>query len=112
MYTINSETMTEEYKAENTTQFILKFSIDNGNTGELTVSDPLLDSVERATERAKSEFIKNSYRLKEIGFVTHRTDITKNMIINVHGVPYIVKSISTAIDDKTIKSRIKAVRYE
>lgn len=112
MFTINSETMTDEYISDTITVEQWKYNITNGNTGEIVISDPLLDSVERATERAKSEFLKNSYRLKQITFTTQRTDIVKNMIINVQGVPYLVKSISTVITKTAIKSKIRGIRYE
>jgi len=112
MYTANSESITEDSKAKNTTSLQWKFNVDNGNTGEMTITDPLLDTVAAATERAKSEFLKNAYRLKEITFVTHRTDIVKNMIINVKGLPYLVKSMSTTITPTAIKTRVRGARYE
>lgn len=112
MYTANSEAITENSKAENTASLQWKFNIDNGNTGELTVTDALLDTVAAATQRAKSEFLKNAYKLKEINFTTHRTDISKNMIINVKGLPYLVKSMSTVITATAIKTKVRGVRYE
>ena len=39
--------MSEEYRAEEVPQIIHKFNITNGNTGEITISDQLLDSYEK-----------------------------------------------------------------
>lgn len=89
-----------------------KFDITNGNTGEMTVSDPLLKDQTVALERAKSEFLKNSYRLKEVVIQTWRTDLTKNQVISIYGVPYLIKEITTVITDKSMKSIIRGVRYE
>ena len=111
MYTVMSSTITDEDKAINVPLAEWKFQIPNENTGVLVISDPLLDSLARATQRADSDFLKNSYELKEIRFTTYRTDLTKNMIINVRGLPYIIKGISTTITDTSIKTAIRAVRY-
>lgn len=112
MYTVSSSSITEDEKAANTASLQWKFSIDNGNTEELSITDALLDTEAAATQRAKSEFLKNAYRLKEISFVTHRTDIVKNMIINVKGLPYLVKSIGTSVSATVVKTSIRGVRYE
>lgn len=104
--------MTEDYKAESVPQIEFKFQITNGNTGEKVISDPLIDSYAIAEERAKSEFLKSSYKMREVRFSTWRTDIIKNMIINVRGLPYLVKSLSTLTDNKSIKTTVRAVRYE
>ena len=112
MYEVNSQTITEDYKAEVTPLKEWKFQITNGNVGELNISEPLIDTEALATERARSEFLKNSYKLNEIRFSTFLTNIVKNMTINVYGIPYIVKSISTQIDSVSIKTTVRAIRYE
>lgn len=112
MYEVASQTVTEDYKASEVPLEEWKFNITNGNTGEVTISDPLLDVYGAAEERALSEFLKNSYRIREITFTTYRTDFTKNMVINVQGLPYLVKNITTIVDRKTIKTKIKGIRYE
>ena len=112
MYQVISQTITEDYKDSEVALEEWKFNITNGNTGEVTIIDPLLDTYALALERAKSEFLKKSYRLKEVKFNTYRTDFTKNMTINVRGLPYLVKSITTTIDKTTLKTTIKGVRYE
>ena len=111
MYVAISETITEETKAAEVPLSEWKFSIPNGNTGEVIISDPLLDSLTVATERAKSEFLKSSYEIKEVKFTTYRTDLTKNMVINIHGLPYLVKSKTTTLDKVSIKTQIRGVRY-
>ena len=112
MFTVDSETMTAEGKAGEVPVKKWKFQISNGNTGKVIISDPLLDSEARAEERAKSEFLRRSYAIKEVTFNTYRTDFEKNMIINIMGLPYIVKSIRTAIDSVSVKTNIRAIRYE
>lgn len=112
MYQAVSQTITEDYKASEAPFLEWKFQIDNGNIGQLNISDQLLDTEALATERAKSEFLKNSYKRNEVTFSTYRTDMNKNDTINIYGIPYLVKSITTQIDGVTMKTKIKAVRYE
>jgi len=112
MYEVSSQTITDDYKAENAAPLEWKFQISNGNTGELILSDELLDSEALATQRAKSEFLKNAYKLNEIRFSTHKTSVVKNMVINGYGLPYIVKGISTVVNETSIKASVRAVRYE
>lgn len=111
MFSAFSQTVNENYKAENTIPYEKRFQIANGNTEELTISDPLLDYDEAAEERAKSEFLKNSYELREVRFKTYRTDFFINQTIRVGGLPYLVKGIAIGIDSKKITSSIRAVRY-
>jgi len=112
MYEVVSQTITENYKAEQVPLSEWRFQIPNGNTGVVEISDPLIDSETLATERADSEFLKNSYKLKKVSFATYITGIALNDIINIHGLPYIVKSITVLIDQVKIASEIQAQRYE
>ena len=112
MYKVNSQTITEDYKASSSPLKEWKFQIENGNTGEVIISDALLDTEALATERVKSEFLKMSYKLNEVRFSTFLTNIVKNMVINIYGIPYIVKSVGTTIDSVSIKTNIRAIRYE
>ena len=88
------------------------FDIDLPNTGEMNVSDPLLDTIERAEERVRSEFLKNAYVPNAMSFRTYRTDLKLNDIINVGGMPYIVSSMSFSINDRSIVTTVNALRYE
>lgn len=112
MYTAESQTVSEEYKAENTQQFIRRYHLDGGNEREMTISDPLLDNDAAAEQRAKAEFLKNGYKLRPITFTTHLTDVLINDIVNVRGLPYVAKSINVTYNGYGFESRIKAVRYE
>ena len=112
MYEVSSQTITEDYKAEQTPLSEFKFQIGNGNVGEKTISDVLLDTYALAEERAKSEFLKNSYELNTITFTTHLTNLTNNQTINVYGIPYIIKSLHYTINAVSIKATVKAVRYD
>lgn len=98
------------YSTNNTKEF--EFKLDNGKEGIITVSDPLLDSSERAEARAKSELLQNGYRKKEISFTTYRTDIGLNNIIKIKGILYIVKNLITYINNSSIKTQVVALRYE
>ena len=112
MYEVTSQTISEQYKADNVPPKEWEFRLLTGNTGKLTISDPLLDSRERAEERAKSEFLKNSYKLNTVTVKTYRTDIKLNDILRVRGLPYLVKDIQTVITDRSIVNSIRMVRYE
>ena len=112
MYEVTSQTITDEYKAEEVPALEWKFHIDNGNVGELTISDVLLDTEALATERAKSEFLKNSHELNEVRFSTHKTNFVLNMTINVYGIMYLIKSLRTVINDVSIKTQVRAIRYD
>ena len=112
MYNVSSQTITDDYKVEETPLTEWKFQIDNGNVGEKTISDVLLETEALAEERAQSEFLKNSYKLNEVTFSTYLTNIVLNQVINIYGVPYIVKSLNTRVDEVSIKTKIRAIRYE
>lgn len=112
MYEILSETVSEELKAENVPLVEWKFSVDNGNIGVMNVSDPLLDTIESATERAKSDFLRNAFMLKEVRFTTYLTDFAKNDVISVKGLSYMIKGITTVITSKSIKTQLRCIRYE
>ena len=112
MFTVTSETITEDTKAESVPLSEWKFQIANGNTGEVIISDALLDTEARAEERAKSEFLKSSYKIKEVRFATHLTTFTKNQVINVRALPYLIKGISTSIDKVSVKTTLRGIRYE
>ncbi len=112
MYEVNSQTVSKEYKAETVPLKEWKFQISNGNTGEMTISDVLLDTEALARERAMSEFLKNAYRNSEIRFSTYRTDFVKNMTISVYGIPYLIKSMTTTEAFPSLKTQIRAIRYD
>ncbi|MFA6691657.1 MAG: hypothetical protein WCR98_06740 [Saccharofermentanales bacterium] len=88
------------------------FALSNGETAVQSITDRLINTAAAAEARAKSEFLKNGYRNKWVTFKTYRTDLSINQIINVRGLPYLVKDIQIMIDPVKIVSQIKAVRYE
>ncbi len=89
-----------------------KFELECNNEGEMTVSDPLINTEERARERADSEFLKNSYSSNSITFSTYLDDINQNDVINIGGLPFLVKNITVGIDSKKEVFNITAVRYD
>ena len=112
MFQVNSYTISEEQKSQGVNSIEHKFQIDNGNTGAIIISDPLLDNFAVAQERAKSEFLKQSYAIGETRFSTYRTDLILNQVIMVKGVNYLIKSLSTITSKTAIKTNVRAVRYE
>ncbi|WP_297525114.1 hypothetical protein [Sulfurovum sp.] len=91
---------------------VWEFNILNGNTGIMQITDPLLDTEARAEQRAMSEFLKNSYANNAFRFNTSRTALALNQIINIDGVPYLVKSLSYGIDEKKISVNVGVLRYD
>ena len=112
MYTVNSQTLTDDGKADLVPLKEWVFVLNNGNTGAVTISDVLLDIEEAAHERALSEFLKTGYGLKEMTFNTYRTDFKKNDTISVQGLPYLVKSITTVVTSTTLITTVRAIRYD
>ncbi len=91
---------------------VWRFEIGGDNTGEMNIVDELLDTEERAKQRAKSEFLKNAYSVRDITFSTYRTDLSINDTISVGGLPYLVKAINYDVGSTKIVIRITARRYE
>lgn len=89
-----------------------QFDLANGNEGKAIISDILLNTQAIAEERARSEFLQRGYRLKTISFNTHRTDFALNDVINILGMPYLIKNIQVSINSISMISTIKGVRYE
>ena len=112
MYTINSQALTEEGKSSLVPLKQWRFNLANGNTGALTITDVLLDTEEAAKERALSEFLKNGHQLKELKFSTYRTDFKKNDTVNIRGLNYLVKGITTLVTEKSVVSNVRVVRYD
>lgn len=112
MYIVTSTTLTDEEKFSVVPLLEWKYQIPNGRDAEMTVSDPLLDNETVAEERARSEILKNAYKMREVTFETWRTDFTKNEVIIVRGLPYIVKGITVSIQKVITKTQIRAIRYE
>ncbi len=89
-----------------------EFDIGNNNTAKMVVTDPLLDTKERAEERAMAEFLKNSFAINSISFTTSRDDLILNQTIKVGGLNYIIKSIGNAVDDVQIGISVNCERYD
>jgi len=92
---------------------VFKFSIDRPmNVGTMAISDPLLDTLAAATERASSEFLKNSYSSVDISFVIDKSDLALNDEISIDNVVYLVKGISISVNNIRALSTITARRYD
>lgn len=89
-----------------------EFIRETGYSGSMSISDELLDTEARAKVRAESEFLRNSYRKKEVVFKTHLTNLNINDVIEVDGLPYLVKRVGILINQKSIVCEILGVRYE
>lgn len=112
MFTATSQTASEGYKAENVPRFERRYHLTTGNTGEMTISDPLLDTDAAAEQRARSEFLKNGYSLSEVSFKTHLGDFSVNQLIEVGGKRYLVKDITVSQGSVVQETSIRAVRYD
>jgi hypothetical protein len=88
------------------------FEIDKDNTGTIKISEPLLSDEYIAEERARAEFLINSYASIDIEFKTYRSDIELNDILNIQGLPYLVKGISARVDKEKIVFGYLCRRYE
>ena len=109
--TINSTTITSTNRDKKPIEF--DFVLNSPNTGKMTVSDPLLDDEERARTRAESEFLKNSYKNRTIKFSSWKMGIKQNNIVEINGLPYIIKSRRVRIQKVKMWNAIeRAVRYE
>ncbi len=89
-----------------------EFDLQNNNTAKMAITDELLDTQERAEERAMSEFLKNAFAQNSITFKTSLTWLVLNQVIKVGGLNYIIKSISPTMDASSMLVTIQAVRYD
>ncbi len=89
-----------------------EFDLNNTNTARMTIINELLDTKERAEERAMSGFLKNAFAQNTISFRTSITSLVLNQVIRVEGLNYIIKSISPMINDRSMIVSIQAVRYD
>ena len=113
MLTATSTTMTETEKMRSAHPRSWTFQLfTSAEYTEVEIIEKLLDTQSKAEERARSEFLKTGYKKKEIRFFTYRTDLEKNQVINVYGMPYLVKSMTFTQNKQSIKAEIRAVRYE
>jgi hypothetical protein len=98
------------------------FEIERQGTAK-EIKDEYITDETIATERAKAEFLENGYTKQEVEFTTYFTDISINDIIRIYAPSYripsalnkdrfIVKSIKHYFDNGTLKTKIKAVRYD
>ena len=91
---------------------VWRFEVDNGNTGEMTIVDPLIDNEDIARERATSEFIKNAYASNYFSWATYRTDLYFNDVVKIEGLSYFIKGISCSIDSSTMITTYLVKRYD
>ena len=112
MYSAGSQTITEDGKAVKVPLLQWSFTIANGNKGNMNVSNTLIDTEAIAKERAMSEFLKHSYKLREINLNTYRTDFKKNDVVKVRGLNYLVKGITTTVTSVAMVTTLRMVRYE
>ena len=88
------------------------FELANGKTGEITVIEDLLDTEERAAQRAEAEFLENSYTIATCSFDTYITNFNLGQIISVRGLSYKIMSLSHTADEKKIVTHVEGERYE
>ncbi len=88
------------------------YEIEKDNSGIVNINDPLLNTDASTKERAMSEFLKNAYVPKVITFGTYLIDLKINDVINVRGLPYLVKSLVTSLIGNVVTTTVRAQRYE
>ncbi len=88
------------------------YEIEKPNTGIININDALLKTDASTEERARSEFLKNAYIPKEVSFETYLVDLNVNDVINLGGLPYLIKNITMIFQANILKSTIRAIRYE
>ena len=91
---------------------IWRFEIDRPNTGEMTITDPLLDSEARARQRAESEFLENAYIPKQFSFRTYRTDLNLRDEIMIAGISYKIMNMTFTEDENKIVTTVSVKRYD
>ena len=91
---------------------VWQFVAMNGNTGEMVITDQLLDTEERAEERAEAELLENGYISNGFTFPTYRTDLKMLDIINIGGLPYKIIAISANVDPQKLVLSITVKRYD
>jgi hypothetical protein len=98
------------------------FEIDRTGTKKEIKDDFIIDD-NIARERVKAEFLEYGYTKQVVEFTTYFMDMNINDIIKVYAPSYripsalnkdrfIVKSIKYYFDNGTLKTKIKAVRYD
>jgi len=89
-----------------------RFKIDDPRGHKTAIfTNGLLNTEERAKERAMAEFLNLSYRAKRVTIKTPRTDIILNGVYKIGGIPYIAKDIQTSVGASLLNT-ITFERYD
>lgn len=110
MYSATSSTISLD--ATTIDHFESIFQIENGSDQQLEILDIFINDDAVASQRASSEFLKNSYKDRWVSIVTYRTDIDLTDEVLLAGLPFIVKSVNVAEKGASIQTTIKGLRYE
>lgn len=97
---------------ENTQHTLFNFQLENGESGELVITDIFLDNYDIAEQRALSEFLKKGYNERTCSFKTHLTNLYLNETINLDGVKFLIKGIHIKIDAVKMILSVRGIRYE
>lgn len=90
---------------------IWEFEYNNGYSGVVTVSSDLLDTEERARQRAIAEFVNGGTKQRRIEFRTYRTDLRVGDIVRIDGAAYRVSSVVLKVSDKSMIATVQGVSY-
>lgn len=91
---------------------IWRFEIDKPNTGEMSITDPLLDTQDRSQQRAESIFLENAYITKQFTFRTYRTDLSLRQEVSIAGIWYKIINLTFNADKNKIITTVTIKRYE
>jgi len=90
---------------------IWEFTFNNGYEGVTTITSELLDTEERARQRAISEFVQGGTKKKYIEFTTYRTDLLVGDHIEMGGLVYRLTNVDVRVSEKAAVSICKGVYY-
>lgn len=89
---------------------MFKFTFKNGQKGIRKINNELLDTEERAKQRAIAEFVKASKK-ETCTFSTYITDIRVGDIVYIEGKSYKIIEKNVSYNIPEIIANYKGVRY-
>jgi len=94
------------------TGYTAMFTHDRGSELKV-VKDPLINSDELGSERAKVELVKGAYAERVINVTSiHKPEIVLNSVFSFNGALWIAKTIEITFKSPSLFMTIKGVRYE
>ena len=113
----------KEQENENFNSYYAIYKINNNQNKTKDIKDNRIINENISDERAKSEFLENGYIKQVVEFTTDFIDLEINDIISIYAPSYripkelnkdrfIVKLVEHYFTSNSIKTKIRAVRYD